>query len=68
MMQNIVNLLPSVPSGMGLTFGSMYSLFDKINYYLPITEIFGCIALYVVLLNWRLGFNFIKWLAERIVI
>jgi len=68
LLSGIVGLLPAVPTGVTHSFSMLYELFNKINYYVPVSELCISIMAYVIVLNWRLGFNIIKWLAERIVI
>ena len=65
---SIVSLLPSAPKGFSQDFNSIYEIFNTVNYYFPVSEFFICLSLYIAIFKFKLGFNAIKWVCERIVI
>ena len=63
----LANSFPSAPTGLVKSFDSVLGLFDKINYYMPIDDIFICLGLYVVLLQWKLAVGVVKFILKGLL-
>lgn len=66
LINSIINSIPDMPSFITNSYSQIYTIFNTVNYYVPIKEFLLTLTSYMVLVKWKVGVRLIKWLLDHI--